>query len=149
MKKIFIAAAIGTMSSLAVADTAKTIYVGNPANLMDVSTSFGFQADTGRAWVNIVGNRLVSDEPYYTRVNVDGLKFNAETAQVTLSNNGVEQVCANAVERGVGPFKRVGLRATGECPIHAQTFTSPLDTGFDIKPLQQVKLVLKPLASDS
>ncbi len=149
MKKVFIAAAIGTMSSLAAADSGQTIYVGNPANLMDVSTSFGFQAETGRAWVNIVGNRLVSDEPYYSRVRVDGLRFNPETSQVVLANNGVELVCANAVERGVGPFKRVGLRATGECPIHPQTFTSKLDTGFDIKPLQQVKLVLKPQASES
>lgn len=149
MKKLLMVAALSAASSLALADVAKPIYVGNPSDLRDVSTQFAFQADTGRAWVNIVGNRLLSDEPYQNRVNVDGLRYNADKAQVVFADNGNEWVCAVAVERGVGPFKRVGLRPTGQCPIKAEAITTPIDTGFRVKRLQQVQLVLVPRSSES
>jgi len=149
MKKFLMAVALSTSASLTLADVSKPIYVGNPIDLRDVSTYFAFQADTGRAWVNIVGNRLLSDEPYQSRVNVDGLRYNVDTAQVVFASDGNEWVCAVAAERGVGPFKRVGLRPTGQCPIKAEAITTQIDTGFRVKQLQQVQLVLAPQSSES
>lgn len=149
MKKLLVAVTLSASASLALADVAKPIYVGNPSDLRDVYTQFEFQAETGRAWVNIVGNRLLSDEPYQSRVNVDGLRYNADKAQVVFADNGNEWVCAVAAERGVGPFKRVGLSPTGQCPIKAEAITTQIDTGFRVKHLQQVQLVLAPQSSES
>ncbi len=150
MKKLLVAVTLSASASLALADVAKPIYVGNPTDLGDVSTEFAFQADTGRAWVNIIGNRFLSDErPYQASVNVNGLRYNADKAQVVFADNGNEWVCAVAAERGLGPFKRVGLRPTGQCPIKAEAITTPIDTGFRVKRLQQVQLVLVPRSSES
>lgn len=149
MKKLLMVAALSAASSLALADVAKPIYVGNPSDLRDVSTQFAFQAEAGRAWVHIVGNRLLSDEPHQSRVNVDGLRYDADKAQVVFADNGSEWVCAVAAEYGVGPFKRVGLRPTGQCPIKAEAITTQIDTGFSVKYLQQVQLVLAPQSSES
>jgi hypothetical protein len=149
MKKLLMAMTLSMASSFVLAGVAKPIYVGNPSDLSDVSTQFVFQTDTGRAWVHIVGNRLISDEPYQSRVNVNGLRYNADKAQVVFAANGNEWVCAVAAEHGIGPFKRVGLRPTGQCPIRAEAITTQVDTGFDLKQLQQVQLILAPQSSES
>lgn len=147
MKKLLMAMTLSMASSFVLAGVVKPIYVGNPSDLSDVSAQFAFQAATGKAWVHIVGNRLVSDEPYQRRVNVDGLHYNADKAQVVFAANGNEWVCAVAAEHGIGPFKRVGLRPTGQCPIKAEAITTLIDTGFRVKQLQQVQLILAPRSS--
>jgi hypothetical protein len=94
---------------------------------LDYKTSFKINKDLGRAWVVITEINDFFEETEETEipVNIEGLKFNKETSEITYKSS----VCATYTQ-----YRRYyTLSNTGNCLINKTYSTVEVDDGFYIK----------------
>lgn len=103
------------------------------------SQEFEINAELGRAWVNVQYSEG-SEGPSYNeeRIKIEGLSFNTTTSQIQLDVEGVQVVCANVK---IGRFN-TKIKPTGKCTFKQKYYLVKVDTGFEIRNVEKLKITL-------
>jgi len=108
------------------------------------SKTFGINTDLGRAWVEIDIYRDPSETTETYRVQVPGLSYDKDKAQVVYSSDGQTVVCANVRNTGGWIFKHQRVEPTGDCELTRKYVKVPVDDGFGIDVIEHFEVHFKP-----
>lgn len=113
------------------------------------SKRFAFDADTGRAWVEIDIHHTISESVESHRIVVPGLIYNQKSAQIVFASGGEAVPCANVREAGFWIFKHSRIDATGQCALTKQYVEESVDDGFSVKSVEKFEVHLKTSSATS
>lgn len=109
------------------------------------SKRFAINADLGRAWVEVEVWHDASETSEVHRVQVPGLSYDPETAQVVFVNERQSVVCANVRETGNFLFRQTRVEPTGDCELSRKYVKVPVDDGFGVDVVEHFEVHFKPV----
>ncbi|WP_152551668.1 hypothetical protein [Polycyclovorans algicola] len=132
---VLLAAAMATTMAQAVASESHRLSVLTDlsSDITDHRSAFGYNADVGRAWVEIHYRQKHFEEypEQRLRLAVDGLAYDTERGLIVLQAAGAETVCAAVGDRGDGRPRHAAVTPTGACDLSLVAQTVTHDDGFD------------------
>lgn len=111
----------------------------------DKFTHFVVNPALGRAWVEVVKHYDFTDSPMeIVRVEVPGLRYDAERSAVVLNAGGKVLECAKVRERDGWLFDTTRVEPTGQCELTQRYVKVPVDDGFAVERVEQFQVLLNP-----
>ena len=104
-----------------------------------ISPEFKVNPELGRAWVNLSFTPDFSDGPviYDERVQVPGLRFDANKMAVVLDVAGEEILCARVKKNFLG----TRVMPTQNCSFKTKFYTIKGDNGYEVETIEKVKVL--------
>lgn len=109
------------------------------------SKRFAINPELGRAWVEINIWHDPSERNEFHRVQVPGLSYQRETAEVVFDAGGRSVVCATVRQSGFGIFKHPRVVPTGACELTRRYVQTPVDNGFGVEVVEHFEVHFKPV----
>ena len=110
------------------------------------SKRFVINPELGRAWVEINVWHDPSELNEFHRVQVPGLSYDREAAQVVFDAEGQSVVCATVRDEGFWIFKHQRIVPTGDCELTRKYVKVPVDNGFGIEVVEHFEVHFKPVS---
>jgi len=149
MKKTMLFAMVSALSLTAAASVwadEMTVFdapVPNIREIKEITPSFGFNAQLGRAWVNVAFvtpqvemNPLVQEH----RMVVPGLSFDPAQNALVLKRDGKSVTCA-LVSKSL--FGETVARDNGQCRFEVTPYQAQQDNGYEMVKFDKVKVAMK------
>lgn len=139
-----LALGLGTSASALQADT--TPIFKAPLSSLDASKSkrFAINPELGRAWVEIEVWHNFSENTEFHRVQIPGLSYKQDTAQVVFAQDEKTVVCAEVETGGFWIFKHERIKPTGDCELTRKYVKVPVDDGFSVDVIEHFEVHFKP-----
>jgi hypothetical protein len=104
-----------------------------------ISPEYKVNPELGRAWVNLSFSPDYSDGPviYDERVQVPGLRFDANKMAVVLDVAGEEILCAHVKKNFLG----TRVIPTKNCGFKTKFYTVKRDNGYEVETVEKVKVI--------
>lgn len=139
-----LAMGLGVSTSALHADT--TPIFKAPLSSLDASKSkrFAINPELGRAWVEIEVWHNFSETTEFHRVQIPGLSYSKDTAQVVFTEDDKTVVCAEVESGGFWIFKHERINPTGDCELTRKYVKVPVDDGFSVDVIEHFEVHFKP-----
>lgn len=140
-----IALGVSITSMTALAADSRAIFTA-PISAQEASKSkrFAINAELGRAWVEIDVLHDTSEITERYRVQVPGLTYSKDAAQIVYSSGDRSVVCAHVRSNGPWIFKHQRIEPTGNCELTRRYVSVPIDDGFAVDVVEHFEVHFTP-----